>query len=121
MKQLKLWGIITFIGAGLPPAQDYMGRFTWLVCVAQLRFRGMPKSATEGGGFGVSFGGGGGAKHGKVAWLLGVTTWVVGAALVYGLMPGWARGQRWTPTLGFALQNLVFGVACSYLQPYQGR
>ena len=120
MKQFQIWGTITLIGAAFPPAQDYMGRFVWLVCVAQLRFRGMPKEMSEGGGLGISFGGGRGAKHGKVAWLLGVTTWVVGAAIVYGLMPQWARGRRWTGTLGFAMQNLIFGVVCSYLQPYKG-
>lgn len=122
MQQAKLWGIITLVGAGFPPAQDYMNRFTWLVCVAQLRFRGMPKEMQGGGGLGVSFGGGGGrgASHGKVAWALGVTTWLVGASLVYGLMPAWAKGYRWSGTLGFAMQNLVFGVACSYLQPYKG-
>ena len=120
MAQIKLWGLITLLGTALPPAQAYMNRFTWLVCVAQLRFRGMPKEATEGGGLGISFGGGRGAPHGKVAWLLGVSTWVIGASLVYGLMPAWARGRRWTGTLGFAMQNLVFGLMCSYLQPYKG-
>ena len=120
MAQIKLWGVITLLGAALPPAQAYMNRVIWLVCVAQLRFRGMPKEATEGGGLGISFGGGRGAPHGKVAWLLGVSTWVIGASLVYGLMPAWARGRRWTGTLGFAMQNLVFGLVCSYLQPYKG-
>jgi hypothetical protein len=119
MQQIRLWGVITLIGLGFPPAQDYLNRFTWLVCVAQLRFRGMPKSATEGGGMGVSFGGRG-VSHGKVAWLLGVSTWILGASLVYGLMPTWARGYRWSGTLGFAMQNLIYGVVCSYLQPYKG-
>lgn len=121
MKQIKLWGLITLIGAGFPPAQDYMGRFTWLVCVAQLRFRGMPKEATEGGGLGIGFGGMRGGSHGKVAWALGVSTWIIGASLVYGLMPTWARGRRWTGTLGFAMQNLIFGLVSSYLQPYKGK
>lgn len=118
MQQAKLWGIITLVGAAFPPAQDYMNRFTWLVCVAQLRFRGMPKEMREGGGLGVSFGGRGPA-HGKVAWALGVSIWLGGAALVYGLMPAWAKGYRWSGTLGFAIQNLVFAVGCSYLQPYK--
>lgn len=120
MQQMKLWGFITLVGAAFPPAQDYMNRFTWLVCVAQLRFRGMPKEMREGGGLGVSFGGGRGAKHGKVAWLLGVSIWLAGATLVYGFMPAWAKGRRWTGTLGFTMQNLIYGVACSYLQPYKG-
>lgn len=119
-KQLKLWGFITLAGAAFPPAQEYMNRFTWLVCVAQLRFRGMPKEMTEGGGLGISFGNGRNIKHGKIAWLLGVSIWLVGASLVYGFMPSWAKGHKWTSTAGFAMQNLLFGVACSYLQPYKG-
>lgn len=120
-KQLKLWGGVTFLGWAFVPAQDYIGRFTWLICVAQLTFRGMPTEMMENGGLGISFGGGSGAKsHRKVAWLLGLTTWIVGASLVYGLMPTWAKGQRWTGTLGFTLQNLIFGLVCSYLQPYKG-
>lgn len=119
--QIKLWGAISLLGLGLPPAQDYMNRFTWLVCVAQLTFRGMPRDQMDGGGMGISFNAGGGGKgHRKVAFFLGVATWIVGATLVYGLMPNWARGQRWTGSLGFLMQNFVFGVACSYLQPYKG-
>ena len=120
-KQIKLWGIITALGTVFPGARDYMNRFTWLVCVAQLTFRGMPQEQMEGGGLGMAFGrGGGGGSHRKVAWLLGVSTWIVGASLVYGLMPTWAKGQRWTGSVAFAMQNLIFGVVCSYLQPYKG-
>ena len=119
--QIRLWGIITMLGLGVPPAQDYLGRFTWLVCIAQLTFRGMPRDEIGGGGFAMSFNAGGGKKgHRKVAFLLGFLTWVFGAILVYGMMPNWARGQRWSGSLGFAMQNLVFGVVCSYLQPYKG-
>ena len=118
--QLRLWGIITGIGIALPPAQDYLGRFTWLVCVAQLTFRGMPKEEQERGGMGISFNSGGGGGHRKVAFALGFGTWVLGAILSYGLMPSWARGQRWTSSVAFTMQNLIFGVACSYLQPYKG-
>lgn len=120
--QLRLWGIITILGAALPPAQEYLGRFTWLVCIAQLSFRGMPKEQMEGsGGMGMGFNmraGGGG--HRKVAFLLGFATWIVGAIIAYGLMPSWARGQRWSGTVAFALQNLIFGCASCYLQPYKG-
>lgn len=119
-KQIKIWGIATFIGLALPPAQDYLGRFTWLICVAQLTFRGMPRDQLEGGGVGMSFMRGSGGSHRKVAWLLGFLTWVFGAVAVYGLMPAWAKSQRWTPSVAFSLQNLIFGVACSYLQPYKG-
>lgn len=119
--QIRLWGIITLIGAALPPAQDYLGRFTWLVCVAQLTFRGMPREETERGGMGISFNAGGGGSHRKVAFALGFSTWVLGAIVVYSLIPSWARGRRWTGTLGFALQNLIFGLVSSYLQPYKGK
>ena len=118
-QQLKLWGAITLLGAALPPAQDYINRFTWLVCVAQLRFRGMPKEERGMGGMGISFGGRG-APHGKVAWMLGISTWIIGASLTYGLMPSWAKGQRWTGTVALAMRNAIFGVVCSYLQPYKG-
>jgi hypothetical protein len=118
--QLRLWGILTGIGAVFPPAQEYMGRFTWLVCVAQLTFRGMPREQQESGGMGMNFSSGGGGKHRKVAFALGFTTWIVGATVVYGLMPAWAKGQRWTSSLGFAMQNFIFGVVCSYVQPYKG-
>lgn len=118
--QVRLWGILTGIGLALPPAQDYLGRFTWLVCVAQLTFRGMPKEEQERGGMGVNFNAGGGGGHRKVAFALGFSVWVVGAIISYGLMPAWARGQRWTGSVAFTMQNLIFGVACSYLQPYKG-
>jgi hypothetical protein len=119
--QARLWGIVTMIGLVFPPAQEYMGRFTWLVCVAQLTFRGMPREQQERGGMGISFGGSGGGGHRKVAFALGFSTWIVGATLVYSLMPTWAKGQRWTASLGFAMQNLIFAAACSYLQPYKGK
>jgi hypothetical protein len=118
--QLRLWGILTALGAALPPAQDYLGRFTWLVCVAQLTFRGMPREATEGGGLGISFSGSSGGGHRKVAFALGFATWIVGAVLAYGLMPTWAKGQRWSSTVAFSMQNLIFALASCYLQPYKG-
>jgi hypothetical protein len=64
MSQARLWGIITGVGIAFPPAQDYLGRFTWLVCIAQLTFRGMPRSETDGGGMGMDFnsGSGGGSR-----------------------------------------------------------
>jgi hypothetical protein len=120
--QLRLWGGITFAGAAFPPAIDYLNRFTWLVCIAQLTFRGMPRETTSGGGLGISFdsGGGGGKKHMKVAWLLGMVVSIVGAILVYGLMPSWAKGGRYTGLLAFTLRNTIYAAACSYLQPYKG-
>ena len=121
--QVRLWGIITALGAALPPVQEYLGRFTWLICVAQLTFRGMPKEDREGGGFGMSFnmmGRGGAGGHRKVAFALGFATWIFGAILAYGMMPSWARGHRWTGTVAFALQNLIFGLVSCYLQPYKG-
>jgi hypothetical protein len=118
--QVRLWGAITAVGLVFPPAQDYLGRFTWLVCVAQLTFRGMPREEQEAGGLGVNFNAGRGGGHRKVAFGLGFSIWVLGAILVYSLLPSWARGQRWTPSLAFSLQNLIFATASSYLQPYKG-
>lgn len=118
--QIRLWGIITLLGAALPPVQDYLGRFTWLICVAQLTFRGMPRDETRGGGMGISFSEGRGGGHRKVAFALGLTTWIVGAVIAYGLMPSWARGQRWSSTVSFTMQNLIFGLVSCYLQPYKG-
>jgi len=119
-RQIRLWGAITAVGLAFVPAQDYLGRFTWLICVAQLTFRGMPQEMTEGGGLGISFGGGGKGGHRKVAWLLGLSTWIISSSLVYGLMPVWAKGRRWSGSLAFSMLNLCFGTACSYLQPYKG-
>lgn len=118
--QLRLWGIITALGVALPPAQDYLGRFTWLVCVAQLTFRGMPKEEREAGGMGMNFNAGRGGGHRKVAFALGISTWIFGAIFLQVAIPSWARGQRWTPTLFFTLQNLIFGLVSCYLQPYKG-
>lgn len=120
IEQVRLWGIITALGAALPPVQDYLGRFTWLICIAQLTFRGTPKQDRDGGGMGMSFSGGGGGGHRKVAFALGFGTWIIGAILAYGMMPAWARGQRWTNSVAFGLQNLIFGLASCYLQPYKG-
>lgn len=120
-KQTKLWGIITAIGWALPPAQDYLGRFTWLICVAQLTFRGMSQDEIEGGGMGMNFNAGGGkGGHRKVAFALGFSTWVLGAMITYTFMPAWAKGQRWTGSVAFAMQNLIFGLVSCYLQPYKG-
>lgn len=121
--QARLWGIISLIGLAFPPAQEYLGRFTWLVCVAQLTFRGMPLEEREAGGMGINFnagGRGGSGGHRKVAFALGFSIWVMGSVLVYSLMPTWARGQRWTDSLAFVLQNVLYALASCYLQPYKG-
>lgn len=119
--QVRLWGIVTLIGVALPPAINYLNRFTWLVCIAQLSFRGMPRESQEDGGLGISFGGGPCAKsHLKVAWLLGLAVSFVGAVMVYGFMPTWAKGQRYTPMIAFTLRNAIYGIACFYFQPYKG-
>jgi hypothetical protein len=80
----------------------------------------MPQESREGGGMGMSFNMSGGGKHRKVAFAIGFLTWIVGAMLSYGMMPTWARGQRWTSSAAFTIQNLIFGLICSYLQPYKG-
>jgi hypothetical protein len=118
-KQVRLWGVITALGWLVPPSIDYLGRFTWLICVAQLSFRGQSKDALEGsGGMGFS----GGAKSGlsKVSFFLGMGTWMVASLLTYSLMPSYMKGLRYTPSLRFTMTNLIFGVACSYLQPFKG-
>ena len=119
--QARIWGAITFAGLAFPPAIDYLNRFTWLVCIAQLSFRGMPRDSSGGGGLGISFDRGpGGKSHLKVAWLLGVGVSIAGAMLVYGLMPTWAKGGRYTALLAFTMRNTIYAAACSYLQPYKG-
>eukprot|EP00522_Entomoneis_paludosa_P005499 CAMPEP_0172448222 /NCGR_PEP_ID=MMETSP1065-20121228/7275_1 /TAXON_ID=265537 /ORGANISM="Amphiprora paludosa, Strain CCMP125" /LENGTH=311 /DNA_ID=CAMNT_0013199651 /DNA_START=182 /DNA_END=1117 /DNA_ORIENTATION=- len=118
--QVKLWGIITALGLALPPVIDYMGRFTWLICVAQLTFRGMNRDEMDRGGMGLSFGGGSGGGHRKVAFALGFSIWIAGLCAIYGLMPAWAKGQRWTGLLAYTLQNIIFATASCYLQPYKG-
>ena len=106
--QIRLWGIMTAIGLALPPSQDYIGRFAWLVCVAQLTFRGMPKEEQESGGMAMNFNAGGKGGHRKVAFAIGFGTWCVGSFFVYTLMPTWAKGQRWTGSVAFAMMNLIF-------------
>mmetsp|Transcript_14286 Transcript_14286/g.32464 ORF Transcript_14286/g.32464 Transcript_14286/m.32464 type:complete len:177 (-) Transcript_14286:146-676(-) len=118
--QVRLWGILTALGLALPPVIDYLGRFTWLVCVAQLTFRGMSSEQMDRGGMGMSFNAGGGGGHRKVAFALGFGIWITGLLLIYGLMPAWAKGQRWTGLVAFAMQNLIFGTASCWLQPYKG-
>eukprot|EP00527_Entomoneis_sp_CCMP2396_P009798 CAMPEP_0198136826 /NCGR_PEP_ID=MMETSP1443-20131203/409_1 /TAXON_ID=186043 /ORGANISM="Entomoneis sp., Strain CCMP2396" /LENGTH=305 /DNA_ID=CAMNT_0043798105 /DNA_START=157 /DNA_END=1074 /DNA_ORIENTATION=- len=118
--QVKLWGILTGLGLALPPVIDYLGRFTWLICVAQLTFRGMSAEDRDRGGMGAFSSGGKGGGHRKVAFALGFTIWIAGLGVVYGLMPAWAKGQRWTGQLAYTLQNLIFATASCYLQPYKG-
>lgn len=67
----------------------------------------------------MSFSGGGGS-HRKVAFALGFSVWVFGAVLTYSLMPAWAKGQRWTSSAAFFMQNAIFATASCYLQPYKG-
>lgn len=118
--QVRLWGILSLIGLALPPFISYSNRFTWLVCIAQLSFRGMPKSESGGGGVAMQFGSGpGGKKHLKVAWLLGLAVSFAGGVLTYGLMPAWAKGQRFTPIAVYTMRNFIYGFACCWLQPYK--
>lgn len=120
--QIRLWGILTGIGLALPPFINYSNRFTWLVCIAQLSFRGMPKEATEGGGVALGFGRGPGSKsHLKVAWLIGLIVSFIGGIITYSLMPSFLRGQRFTPLYAYAMRNFIYGVACCYFQPYKNK
>jgi hypothetical protein len=90
-------------------------------CVAQLTFRGIPKEEREAGGLGMNFNAGAkGGGHRKLAFALGFSTWILGSILVNSLIPAAAKGQRWTGTLGFAMLNVIYGIVCSYLQPYKG-
>jgi len=118
--QVRLWGALSLIGLALPPFISYSNRFTWLVCIAQLSFRGMPRDQVSGGGMAMNFGSGPGSKkHLKVAWLIGLSVTFVGGALTYGLMPAWAKGQRFTPICVYTMRNFIYGVACCYFQPYK--
>jgi len=118
--QVRLWGILSLIGLALPPFISYSNRFTWLVFIAQLSFRGMPKDEVSGGGMAMRFGSGPGSKkHLKVAWLLGLAVTFLGGALTYGLMPAWAKGQRFTPIAVYTMRNFIYGFACCWLQPYK--
>lgn len=117
--QVRLWGILTLVALAFPPFVEYSNRFTWLIFIAQLSFRGMPKDEVTGGGVAMQFGGMGGKKHLKVAWLLGMTITLLGGVLTYGLLPAWAKGQRWTPLVVLAMRNFIYGTACCYLQPYK--
>ena len=121
--QSKLWGFLTVLGLGLPPVIPYMGKFNWLICVAQLIYRGMPEEERERGGMGLNFGGGGGSSgkgHRKVAFALGFGIWAVGSLVLYAGMPSFVKGQRWEPLLMYSIQNLFFFLASCYLQPYKG-
>lgn len=118
--QVRLWGALSLIGLALPPFISYSNRFTWLVFIAQLSFRGMPKDQVSGGGMAMNFGSGPGSKkHLKVAWLIGMAVTFLGGALTYGLMPAWAKGQRFTPICVYTMRNFIYGVACCYFQPYK--
>jgi len=118
--QVRLWGIVTLMGLALPPFITYSNRFTWLICIAQLSFRGMSSSETGGGGVAMNFGSSPGSKsHIKVAWLIGLSVTFLGGLLTVGLMPAWAKGQRLTPIAVFAMRNFIYGVTCCYFQPYK--
>jgi len=116
--QVRLWGALSLLGLALPPFITYSNRFTWLVFIAQLSFRGMPKTE-GGGGVAMQFGNVGGKKHIKVAWLIGMAVTFLGGALTYGLMPAWAKGQRYTPICVYTMRNFIYGVACCYFHPYK--
>jgi len=118
-KQVRLWGVLTAIGLALPPFIAFGNRFSWLICIAQLSFRGMPQNQQGSGGMAMDFGGSGGKSHIKVAWLLGLTVTFFGFVLTYGLMPSWAKNQRFTPFCVSAVRNAIYGTACCYLQPYK--
>lgn len=122
--QTKLWGALTLMGLGLPPVIPYMGKFNWLICVAQLMYRGMPEADRERGGMGLNFGGGDSSSrskgHRKVAFALGFSIWALGSLLLYSAMPTFVKGQRWEPLLMYTIQNGFFFVASCYLQPYKG-
>lgn len=122
VSEFRLWGIITMLGVCFPPVQEYMGRFTWLICAARLTYRGMPKEMREDGGMGYNFSkGSGGGGHRKVAFGLAVLTWIAGLSVSYFLMPTWARHQRWTGMVSYIMQNAIFLLVTCYLQPYKGR
>lgn len=118
-EQARVWGTISAVGIIFPVALDYLSVFHWMICVTQLSNRGMPKSQSERAGMGLYTSQGMG-KHRKLAFLLGLSTWISSSFVAYILMPSFARGQRYTPSVYFVLQNLAFAIAGAYLQPYKG-
>lgn len=119
-RQITIWGILTGIGVLLPPMVANLGIATLLITVGQLIFRGTNPEQME-SGLGPMQGGRVGGNHKKLAWLLGVGTWIFSKLFVFAMLPPVVRGQRWTPILGFACENLILGTACSFLQPYKGK
>ena len=51
-----------------------------------------------------------------MAFALGFGVWIVGAVLSHGLMLSLSTGS-----VAFAIQNLIFGVACSRLHPHKDK
>jgi hypothetical protein len=117
MKQLKFWGAWTAAGLLFPPALEKIQMFNWLFMIGQLTFRGVNTEDME--GFGM-FQRGSGGSHKKVAWLLGVTIWITTKLTIYSIMPKTLRFTRAGPMIVYSIENTVFGLACSYLQPYKG-
>jgi hypothetical protein len=110
-RQITIWGILTGIGVLLPPMVANLGIATLLITVGQLIFRGTNPEQME-SGLGPMQGGRVGGNHKKLAWLLGVGTWIFSKLFVFAMLPPVVRGQRWT---------LILGTACSFLQPYKGK
>jgi hypothetical protein len=119
-RQITLWGGLTMVGVLLPPMVQNLGIATLLITVGQLIFRGVNPEQME-SGMGPMQGGKVGGNHKKLAWLLGVGTWMFSKMFVFAMLPPVVRGFRWTPVLGFGCENLILGVACAFLQPYKGK
>jgi len=119
-RQITIWGGLTGIGVLLPPMVTNLGIATLLITVGQLIFRGTNPEQME-SGFGPLQGGKVAGNHKKLAWLLGLGLWIFSKVFVFAMLPPVVRGFRWTPMLGFACENLILGVGCSFLQPYKGK
>ena len=119
-RQITIWGGLTGIGVLLPPMVTNLGIATLLITVGQLIFRGTNPEQME-SGFGPLQGGKVAGNHKKLAWLLGLGLWIFSKVFVFAMLPPVVRGFRWTPMFGFACENLILGVGCSFLQPYKGK
>lgn len=116
-KQARRWGFFTLAGISFPPALEYLGMFNWVILIGQLTFRGVNTDEIE--GFGLT--GRGAGSHSKVAWLLGLSIWVMAKALIYTIIPVRYQGLKYTPSVVYTMENAIFFVASCYLQPYKGK
>lgn len=117
-RQLKVWGIITALGMVFPTAIETMAILQLMVLTAQLLYRG--QIIEPGNMWSLSSGERAKGSHRTTSWFLGLGILFGGKMLAFLLTPPFAKGKRWTPTVGFMLQNLIYMFSNMFLQPYKG-